>query len=699
MSQPPKPPPRPPGRAQPPPARPSLRQGPQAAPFTDVEVLGPEDIVSPIARPSGAKPRKEGSMAAFFGIIVGLALIGAGVGFNEKLGFMSTLLLVIAGGFILLVTAILTAITKLYRKTTANEAFVRTGMGKARVVLDGGAFVVPIIHRVVPVSLETMRLNVSRHGEEALITGDNLRVDIAAEFYIKVQPEADDILNAARSLGEKCISEESIRELVMEKLVSSLRTVAATKALMELNTKRDEFASAVQSIVTQDLQENGLTLETVTISSLDQTPLEFLKDDNVFDAQGKRRITEVTRDQEVKRNEISRNAERDITTKNVMTRKQILDLEKDQKVAEANQGRDVAIVQADRQRETREFATQQEREVELARVQKELTVQNSEIERDRNLSVAQAKREQAERLAQVERDKAQQEADVARARAVEVAKRQAEVAVAEQETKRAETQAQTRAAEAKREEENQRIETVKVTADADRRAQQKMITERQQVDIHRYQENVAADIQAYTAVKVADGELQASQKQKEAMLTLAEGESLSNQRKAEGERAKTMVPVQVDREKVNVEAARIEVQRQSLENQEKFSRAALEFQIKKQQIEANKEVQVEMAHAVGTMLASAKMQIFGDPSTLASLYGQFLKSVGWGLTVQGLVESTPEPVRDAALKLVGGTGQVIRDLVTRFVGKQVDVDPKVLEEALVEAIAKAKEAAPEAPAK
>jgi uncharacterized membrane protein YqiK len=638
-------------------------------------------------------------MAAFLGIVIGLAIIVAGVALKREWGLIFAIVSVATGAFILLVTGILTAITKLYRKTTANEAFVRTGMGKAKVVLDGGALVVPIIHRVVPVSLETMRLNVLRHGEEALITGDNLRVDIAAEFYIKVQPENDDILNAARSLGEKCISEESIRELVMEKLVSSLRTVAATKALMELNTKRDEFASAVQGIVTQDLQENGLTLETVTISSLDQTPLEFLKDDNVFDAQGKRRITEVTQDQLVKRNEITRNAERDIRTKDVSTRKQILDLDKDRAVAEANQGRDVANVQAEREREKREFAIQQEREVELARVQKELTVQNSEIDRDRNLSVAQAKREQAERLAQVERDKAQQEADVLRARAVEVAKRQAEVAVAEQETKRAETQAQTRAAEAKREQENQRIETVKVTADADRRAQQKMITEKQQVDIHRYQQNVQADIQAYTAVKVADGELQAAEKQKVAQLTLAEAQSESNKKIAEGDRAKTMVPVQVDREKVNVEAARVEVQRQSLENQEKYSRAALEFQIKKQQIEANKEVQVEMAHAVGSMLASAKMQLFGDPSTLASMYGQFLKSVGWGLTVQGLVESTPESVRDAAFKLVGGTGQVLRDLVARVAGKQVDVDPEVLEEALVEALAKAKgAAAPSVPA-
>ena len=108
------------------------------------------------------------------------------------------------------------------------------------------------------------------------------------------------------------------------------------------------------------------------------------------------------------------------------------------------------------------------------------------------------------------------------------------------------------------------------------------------------------------------------------------------------------------------------------------------------QIAANKEVQIQMATAVGTMLASAKMQLFGDPSTLASMYGQFLKSVGWGLTVDGLMASTPESIRDAALRFVSGTGSTLRGVVSRLVGGKAEIDPKVLEDALVEAIAKAK---------
>ena len=628
----------------------------------------------------------------FFVIMVfGILLVGAGVVLKgTMLGTTAAILVAVSGVVVFLFGLILAVITKLYHKTTANEAFVRTGMGKAKVVLDGGSLVVPIIHKLVPVSLETMRLDVVRRGEEALITGDNLRVDIAAEFYIKVQPEMNDILNAARSLGERSISEGSIRELVMEKLISALRTVAATRTLVELHTKRDEFASAVQQIVTQDLQENGLTLESVTISSLDQTKVDFLKDDNIFDAQGKRRISEITQAQLVQRNEIERNAERDIRGKDVSTRKEILDLDKDREVAEATQARDVANVQAERKRETQEFAIRQNQEVELANVSKELAVQDAQISRDRDLAVAMAKRQEAEQVAQIVRDKAQQEADVAREQAVEVARRQAEVAVAEQETRRAQTQAETRAAEAHREEENQRIETVKVTAEAARRAEQKMITEKQQVDIKRYEDQIEADVKAYTAIKIADGELDASDKRKQAMLILAEGESESNKKRADGQRALEMVPVQIEREKVTVEADRVEVRRKDLENQERFSEAALQFELKKEQIEANKTVQVEMAKAIATMLQSADMHLFGDPTTVATMTQQFLKSVGWGLTVEGLVDSTPADVKDAAMNMLKGTGSALSDLVARFTGGKPKVDPALLEQIVADAIAKAK---------
>src|SRR5690606_15002901 len=126
-------------------------------------------------------------------------------------------------------------------------AFVRTGMGGARVVRDGGILVVPVVHQVIPVSLETMRLNVERRAQHALITKDNLRVDLSAEFYIKVQANEEDILQAARSLGGRNVQPQAVSELVQEKLVSALRTVAATKDLVELHSRSEEHTSELQS--------------------------------------------------------------------------------------------------------------------------------------------------------------------------------------------------------------------------------------------------------------------------------------------------------------------------------------------------------------------------------------------------------------------------------------------------------------------
>src|SRR3989442_709865 len=255
------------------------------------------------------------------------------------------------GTAIVILIAIMSVITKLYRKASANMAFVRTGMGGARVIKDGGTVVVQVIHQVIPVSLETMRLNVERRGTHALITKDNLRVDLSAEFYIKVQANADDILQAARSLGGRNVQPDMVSELVQEKLVSALRTVAATKELVELHAKRDEFANAVQAICTHDLASNGLTLESVTISSLDQTDPQQLIERNVFDAQGLRKIAEITQKARVERNEIERESEQQVVTKNVSTRKKVLELERDQAEFEADQKMKVANVRAARERE------------------------------------------------------------------------------------------------------------------------------------------------------------------------------------------------------------------------------------------------------------------------------------------------------------------------------------------------------------
>src|SRR5215210_6241182 len=166
-------------------------------------------------------------------ILVVFFLIGAalavGPWFVPGLDMTAKIAVTPIGVALMVVVLVATAITRLYRKASANMAFVRTGMGGARVIRDGGTLVVPVVHQVIPVSLETMRLNVERRGPHALITKDNLRVDLSAEFYIKVQANEDDILQAARSLGGRNVQPEMVSELVQEKLVFLLSAAAATE--------------------------------------------------------------------------------------------------------------------------------------------------------------------------------------------------------------------------------------------------------------------------------------------------------------------------------------------------------------------------------------------------------------------------------------------------------------------------------------
>ncbi len=609
-------------------------------------------------------------------LLAGLVLIFGPlvVGSKIQMTQTQTVVCMVFGVAILCLTGLVAMITKLYRKTSANQAFVKTGGRRAKVILDKGDFVIPVLHKLIEVSLETMRLDVKRFAADALITKDNLRVDINSEFYIRVQPSPEDILAAARSLGERSVRAEAVKELVGEKLISALRAVAATKELMELQLKRDEFALAVQENLVADLRQNGLTLETVTISMLDQTPSENLNPRNVFDAQGLRKITEITQTQNVERNRLDRDAEQAIKEKDVATFKQVLDYDKDQAKAEAEQLTEVANIQAAKLREREEYEINQRRQVELADVAKEETVKSATIAKNQTIQLADVQREREVQTEAVERDRAVQEAEVKKNQAVEVAKRLKEVEVAKKETERATAEAQTRAAEAKREEETQRIETIIVTTAADRAAAEKMIKEKQEVDILKYQEQTSADVKAYELAKVADGEFEAAKMQKEAKLILAIAEAESAKKRSEGAEAEQMVPVTVDRERVDVEGARVEVERQALQNKQEFSEAALKFEVQKLEIQAGADVQKAFAAAIGEMLSDAHMQIFGDPTTLSNMTTRFMSAAGWGQSFNGLRATLPEDAKNAAGRILTGTGAALSSLVEKATGMRLDPD-------------------------
>src|SRR5262245_5805062 len=205
-------------------------------------------------------------------MVLGLCMLAAPVAataLGHELPALSGAILTAAGAGLLGLTGVLLFVTRLYQKTKASESFVRTGAGGVHVIRDGGCIVIPFLHELVRVSLQTIKLEVTRENEDALITLDKLRADIRAEFFVRVQPEREGILQASRSLGERMSSAQAVKELVEDKLVSALRTAAASKSLEQLNSERDEFLADVMKLVAEDLRSNGLILETATISKLD----------------------------------------------------------------------------------------------------------------------------------------------------------------------------------------------------------------------------------------------------------------------------------------------------------------------------------------------------------------------------------------------------------------------------------------------
>jgi uncharacterized membrane protein YqiK len=584
-------------------------------------------------------------------ILVIFFLVGAALAVGPwcypQLGWTAQIILCLSGVGVLLLVAVATTFTRLYKKASANMAYVRTGMGGARVIKDNGKVVVPVLHQVIPVSLETMRLNVERRGPHALITKDNLRVDLSAEFYIKVQANTDDILQAARSLGGRNVKSDAVSELVQEKLVSALRTVAATKDLVELHAKRDEFASAVQEIVTHDLASNGLTLESVTISALDQTDPAQLQERNVFDAQGLRKIAEITQRARVERNIIEREAERQVVEKNVGTSKKVLELQRDQAEFEAEQKMKVANVRAARDREVNEFKLAQEEAVSRRDIEKMKAIETAEVER--TLAVEQA--QVAKRVALIAKLREQEQADILKKQTVEVAEREREAAVAEKERERAAAQAAALIAEAEREAAEQKVITVQVAAEAEREAQKRLIAAQQAINEKRLREQTEADVAAYMQVKDAEGEREAAALRYEARLKLAEGDAQAAARRAEGERAVKMVDVNVERERVNVEQARVEVERQSLANKQEFEDAALKFELEKLRIDAERDVRIQAAQAMGNMLAKAQMQVFGDPNTMALMASQFMRAASLGTAADGLLRTLPPQAQELLTRM------------------------------------------------
>lgn len=572
------------------------------------------------------------------------------------------------------------AISKFYTKASANLAFVRTGQGNVRrkgtpikhgkVVLDGGCIVIPGLHEVVWVSMETMRVNIVKKGPESLLTNDNIRVEIDASFFIKVAPEIDDILNAARSLGFKMVDAEEVKRVVQEKLDSALRSIAATKPFMDLHTKRDDFLKTVLDILEGDLKQNGLTLESATLSRFEQASPEHFSKDNILDAQGAKKIAEVTQRALVEKNVIELDAKQAVKEKEVSTNEKIKALDLRNSSIEATQIRDVANVHNEKKKEEELFKIQQQQEVVERQIQMNLDIDRRKISKEQNIDQANIEREQTIEAARrdkhiiiIRKDQEQEQTQVAKEQAIETAEREKHRAIALKEAEKAAAEAESAKAQASKEKEEQEIITVQVTADARRNAEKELIHAKMEIEKEKIKDQTDADVKAYTHTKLSEAESIAAKKKGEATITRAEAERNARLMEAEGRKAIEMIPVEVDRERVSIEQQRVDVLRQELANKQEFSQAALEFEKAKLQIEAQKAFMIALADAMGKMFSTAKIEIFGDPSVVSKMMDPYLKAAGMGKMLEGFMSKTPKEAQDVMTNLVSGVSEFAKDFM------------------------------------
>lgn len=337
---------------------------------------------------------------------------------------------------VIVIAIIVRLLAWLYVRATGDVAFVRTGLGGAKVVRDGGALVIPVVHRTTPVNLATLRVEVKRIGRSSVQTKDNMRVDIQAAFYLHVQRDPEAILRAATTLGERTNSAEAISSLLEGKFVDAIRAQAAEVEMHTLHQKRGEFVKKVAERVAGELLHNGLELESVSLLDMDQAAREFFNPENAFDAEGLTRLSRDIEDRRRIRHAIERDTEVALMQKALQVEGQQLEIEKSKlqivceaEIARLQQQQEIALQRARQAAEVKREESQRNLEAEQASIQSQREIENIGTSARELVELEKVRSAHAIALAKVENDRALRLAGIAQAQAVDIATAQREAEV------------------------------------------------------------------------------------------------------------------------------------------------------------------------------------------------------------------------------------------------------------------------------
>jgi uncharacterized membrane protein YqiK len=234
----------------------------------------------------------------------------------------------------------------LYRRSSKDQSFVRTGAGGERVVMGGGALVVPIVHDMTLVNMNAIPIEIRRIGEQSLITKNKMRIDLIAEFFVRVIPTTEGVSNAARTLGSRTQNSSELKDIVQSRFVDAMSTVAANMTMEDIHANRGQYMTEVGEIAARRLVSNGLELENASLVSLNQTGISVFDPANAFDAEGLLQLTEQIEERRKLRNQIENETRVNIKLRDFEAEQRALEIDRDLEYARIEQARAIEIRRA-----------------------------------------------------------------------------------------------------------------------------------------------------------------------------------------------------------------------------------------------------------------------------------------------------------------------------------------------------------------
>ncbi|MCU7845152.1 MAG: hypothetical protein KZQ93_15090 [Candidatus Thiodiazotropha sp. (ex Monitilora ramsayi)] len=430
-------------------------------------------------------------------------------------------ILFIIGSAAIVLFGVFALFAGLYKKVPQGKAMIVSTLSKSPKVTFTGALVLPVIHLKEMMTISLKTIEIDRRGHDGLICKDNIRADIKVTFFVRVNMTKDDVLKVAQAVGvERASDQASVEELFSAKFSEALKTVGKRMDFISLYEERDAFRDDIIKVIGKDL--NGYVLEDAAIDYLEQTPVESLDKDNILDAEGIRKITELTATQHIRTNEFQRDEEKAIKKKNVETREAVLQLEKQEEDALARQQREVATIQAREEAETKKIQSEENLRAEEARIKMEEAIAIQEENKQREVEVAAYQRqsvtvkeaegvEKAKELEVVERKRIVALADYAKEKEIEQQKKE----IADLESDRISVEKQVAV-------EEETIQKVRLVSKAEREKEAAIIAAEAEAEKDLIKEVKASEAEAEKAIQKAKEEVTLAEGRKNASTLDAE---------------------------------------------------------------------------------------------------------------------------------------------------------------------------------